>query len=131
MEPLPQFFFGLWQVTAVWEWPVNIDMPTRILVLNDTSRSAGRWQIGNHQDLNFPNLDGESWSLWVEEIPWLGSLDDARRLQLDRVSEYVPGSGLVVTLSGILGLTIRCTSLDPLLSPPEEPVPFDFSVPES
>lgn len=128
MDPIPFPFFGPWRVTAGPVPGPESDFPDQILLLLGTTMEFGRYHIPAHSPLVFPRVDGAGWTLGVELRAFNGA--EPQLSELKRNTEFVPGTGLVVSFEGAIGLKIRCVSLDPLLSPPFEPPPFDFTIPD-
>lgn len=118
-------FFGAWHVDVVAPPYQGLPIPPMKLVISGSGASDGTW-VQPWPDAF--EVSGERWTLetfLANDTPPLW-----RPLTLRRSTAFTRSAGLVVTLAGRSSPLFTCTSRDEQISPPPEPNPYDFTIPE-
>lgn len=119
-------FFGAWHVEVVAPPYPGLPIPPMKLVISGSEGSDGTWVQPAWPD-SF-EVSGERWTLetfLANDTPpfW-------RPRTLGRSTAFTRTAGLVVTLGDRSSPLFTCTSRDEQISPPPEPNPYDFTIPE-
>lgn len=118
-------FFGGWHIEVVAPYH-GLPIPPMKLVISGSDGSDGTWVQPAWPDSL--EVSGEQWELetfLAADTPPLW-----RPLTLRRSTAFTRSAGLVVILSGRSVPSFTCTSRDEQISPPPEPNPYDFTIPE-
>jgi hypothetical protein len=132
-------FYGPWSVAVIQADVAQTDgFPEHSFVISGSDNADGRYMAHPHQPPVM--VTGAEWTIDVEvrsigsEAPW------APVSRVRRATEFVPFSGLTVTLNSRpasagwggpyhFGVILTCTSNDPSINPIPTATPYDFTIP--
>lgn len=122
---MTQEFFGPWHIEIVAAPYPGLPIPPLKLVITSSDNADGT--LPQQQWPDSIDVTGQRWTLatfLANDTPPLW-----RPYALHKTTQFTRDNGLQITLGGRSPMFV-CTSRDELLSPPAEPNPYDFTIPE-